>query len=95
MAGYEVSGSSLERIHGQLEGAHNDIDSLAGSIPGTSEAGLLSAPLTAMLADCVGHAAEFSTALKKAASQVVDSKGAYEKAEAEGQREIDHAGGVG
>lgn len=79
--GYELDAGVLDGIKNQLNNARSDIKGLAGSVPGSVDAGLLSPPLDELLAHLVKDAAQFSLALEDTVSTVEENKRSYQHQE--------------
>lgn len=78
----------LDTIAGDLEGAANGLEDLAGSVPRGVDAGPMTAVVASMLSQVVTSAGNVSTALSGSAESVRLARGYYQRADADASSDM-------
>lgn len=89
MSGIDVDLSVLESVAEDLDTGAAGLEDLAGSVPGTVDAGPMSAVVASMLGQVVDSAGNVSVALSGAADGVRLCRTYYQRADAESSASMD------
>lgn len=86
--GIDVDLGALDAIAGDLEGAAQALEALAGGVPRGVDAGPMTAVVASMLSQVVTSAANVSNALTGTAEGVRLARGYYERADADASADM-------